>query len=458
MLILPPEYLEELKYILENSLHPERLDSHPWAASPIVQEVNGDSASPGRRLVLAVSRLFAQTMPSTPPKRGKRLDTRWGEFGILAAQYFAPIQFGAPSPASLRDAWGRIDPSILFFVYGKSPDALTHAEKEAYRLVGDEPGVAPSSTLSDWHRKGLLRLAESIQAREKYLEKPAPVISAPESGQAADLKKQRTRRNRKALGLTALFLLILLAGILTVGGFKARRAYELALVLRQDAADIQALRTQAASRLEQVREAGPVLTKLRQDFDALNAEVGPYLWIGPWLDWVPTYGGDLASAQELVTLADALLETADISYQAALPIVEENERARLDLARLTGELVQKASTGLWRPAAVLRRRACPRRCVSLWTMWTSSCPCCRMGYRWAWSCRACWAPAMKAQRPTCCWWRTRMNCVPPEDLSPRPARCSCKTGGWATWNFPTRAMPTTGPNRIPPRPGNCAST
>jgi hypothetical protein len=279
-------------------------------------------------------------MPSTPPKRGKRLDTRWGEFGILAAQYFAPIQFGAPSPASLRDAWGRIDPSILFFVYGKSPDALTHAEKEAYRLVGDEPGVAPSSTLSDWHRKGLLRLAESIQAREKYLEKPAPVISAPESGQAADLKKQRTRRNRKALGLTALFLLILLAGILTVGGFKARRAYELALVLRQDAADIQALRTQAASRLEQVREAGPVLTKLRQDFDALNAEVGPYLWIGPWLDWVPTYGGDLASAQELVTLADALLETADISYQAALPIVEENERARLDLARLTGELVQ----------------------------------------------------------------------------------------------------------------------
>src|SRR5512143_1405446 len=113
-----------LKYILENSLHPECLDAHPWTSSPILQDVAAEG-SPGQQLVTAISGLFAQMMPSTPVKRGKRLDSRWAEFGILAALYFAPLQFGTPSPASLRDAWGRIDQSILYFVYGKKQDQLS---------------------------------------------------------------------------------------------------------------------------------------------------------------------------------------------------------------------------------------------------------------------------------------------------------------------------------------------
>ena len=342
MVIVSPEYLEELKTILENSLHPQRLDSHPWSASPIVQEVDGDSAGPGRRLVLAVSQLFAQMMPSTPPKRGKRLDTRWGEFGLLAAQYFAPLQYGAPSPASLRDAWGRIDASILLFVYGSPAESLTPLERETYKLVGDEPEVAPSSTLSDWHRKGLMRLAEIIQAREKYLAEALPAAPPPRNEETArpEVKPAKPRRARRVVWGLILLLLLLLGGILTVGGLKARRAYELALVLREDLQEVQSLRRLDATRLEQVRQAGPALTRLRQDFEALNAEVAPYLWIGPWLDWAPTYGGDLAAAQELMTLADGLLETAEISYQAAMPILEENERARLDLSHLAGELVE----------------------------------------------------------------------------------------------------------------------
>src|SRR5512146_2094428 len=170
MVNISAESIEDLKYILENSLHPECLDSHPWTSSPIMQESEG-SEPPGRRLVLAISRLFTQMMPSTPAKRGKRLDSRWSEFGILAALYFAPIQFGAPSPASLRDAWGRIDQSILYFVYGKGRAELSDAEIEGYKLVGDEPEVASISTLSDWHRKGLQHLAGIIQARETYLTK-----------------------------------------------------------------------------------------------------------------------------------------------------------------------------------------------------------------------------------------------------------------------------------------------
>ena len=160
---MPPDnnLLETLKYILENSLQSHKLDSHPWAASLIVLESSANEVqenNSGQQLVNALGKLFTTMMPSTPPKHGKRLDTRWGEFGILAAQYFAPLQFGMPLPASLRDAWGRIDQSILWFVYGKADDSLTTVEKDTYKLVGDELDIASNSTLSDWHRKGLQRL------------------------------------------------------------------------------------------------------------------------------------------------------------------------------------------------------------------------------------------------------------------------------------------------------------
>ena len=166
--------IETLKLILEKSLRPSELNHHPWTASLIVSDaiLNGSVSkdkSPGHQLVMTIGKLFSETMPSTPPKRGKRLDTNWGEFGILASQYFAPLLFGVPSPVSLRDAWGRIDQSILLFVFGKPENSLSDADKDTYKLVGDEPGVAPNSTLSDWHRKGLQQLMNVIQARENYL-------------------------------------------------------------------------------------------------------------------------------------------------------------------------------------------------------------------------------------------------------------------------------------------------
>ena len=54
--------------------------------------------SPGQRLVYAISRLFIQMMPATPPRRGKRLDTRWGEFGMLAAEYFCSTALWGTHP------------------------------------------------------------------------------------------------------------------------------------------------------------------------------------------------------------------------------------------------------------------------------------------------------------------------------------------------------------------------
>ena len=122
--------IKTLLDILESVHNPEMLDTHPWVFRTFVQDVIARDASlqiarPGRQLVGAIEMLFSQSMPSVPPRRGKRLDTRWGEFGIMAARYFAPLRFGTPIPGSLRDAWGRIDAVILLYVFGHGADSLT---------------------------------------------------------------------------------------------------------------------------------------------------------------------------------------------------------------------------------------------------------------------------------------------------------------------------------------------
>jgi hypothetical protein len=357
---MPPEnnQLEILKYILENSLHPEVLDSHPWTKNLIVLEAVKDNPeledkSLGQQLIITVGKLFTQMMPSTPPKRGKRLDNRWGQFGILAAQYFAPLQFGSPLPLSLRDAWGRIDQSILLFVYGKPEDLLSNAEKEAYKLIGNELEVAPNSTISDWHRKGLMRLADVILARENYLSnslsKPVVILQDGQADTQVDdplpssetnsepVKKQKSAR--RYLIIIPLIVLTLL-GLVLIGGLKAWNVYKLAMFVRQDVTHIQELATESTPRAERVRAVGPALADLRQDFTKLKNETEPFFWIGPWLNWVPVYGGELASIQDLATMADSFLTTVDLSYQAALPLVEEDGLASLSPYRLTKLLNQ----------------------------------------------------------------------------------------------------------------------
>ncbi len=314
------------------------LDSHPWASRIFVRDAAArhperSPLSPGAQLVAALSDFFASNMPATPPRRGKRLDTRWGEFGLLAAQYFAPLQFGAPIPTSLRDAWGRMDHAILLYVFGRA-DSLSQDEIATYKLVGDELDVAPTSTLSDWHTKGMQKLAEALSARDQFLAQEQPRPRPVEDPGA------RPGR-RRLLKVSLLILLLILASLLTWGGFTAKRVYDLSLLVWQDVSELRELATGSPS-LKTVRAIGPSLETLRQDFDALQSEVEPFLWIGPRLDWVPTYGADLASAPDLLALADALLASADQSYQALLPLLEgyDSDSADLDPAQLVGLLNQ----------------------------------------------------------------------------------------------------------------------
>lgn len=321
---------EALRAILENLHHPEMLNGHPWVSRRFVKDAVArlpelGKQSPGAQLVGALTDFFAKTIPPNPPRRGKRLDTRWCEFGLLAAQYFAPLQFGTPIPASLRDAWGRIDQVILFYVFGRdASDSLSTHEIASYKLVGGEPEIAPNSTLSDWHTKGMQKLTDALDAHDQYLSKEQP----------------RPRPRRRILKWALILLTLGLAAFLTWGGFKARNVYDLSMLVWQDASKIRDQASGSPS-LETAKAVGPLLAVLHRDFQSLKEEVQPYLWLGPWLDWVPVYGADIASAPDLFDLADSLIASSDRSYQALAPLLDAySDTGGLDPATMIGLLNQ----------------------------------------------------------------------------------------------------------------------
>ena len=321
--------IETLRYILANALQPQQLDAHPWTRSLIVRQACVEmpelqAKSPGQRLVIAISKLFTLTMPATPPRRGKRMDTQWGEFGMLAAEYFAPIVFGEPTPASLREAWGHIDQSILLFVYGKPERVLSDKEKEPYKLVGNEPAIAPNSTLSDWHRNGLERLLEMIIQRESYLtetlSKPAVILRSDRLSPIGNEKGSHRHSSIKWWHITLLFVVVFLV-VLVFGGYKARQIYNQAMLVKQDALQIRSLVGSSGFTLDRIKTAGPALTVFSRDLTTLKAESAPFLWAGPFFSWIPVYGGDISSAKDLMDLADSFLACIELSYQAINPIL-----------------------------------------------------------------------------------------------------------------------------------------
>ena len=313
---------DSLKSILERLHTPEALDTHPWVSSAFVQEAvernpEWREFGDGKKLAYALESLFASTRPGVPPRRGKRLDTNWGEFGLLAALYFAPLKFGAAIPNSLRDAWGRIDQSILLYVFGRT-DSLTEEQVQSYKLVGGELDVAPNSTLSDWHRKGLQQLAEAVQARENFL-KDSPSMQKQAGGPGRGAAgKLSARWNRKVVTRVLLVLFLLL---IVWGGVKAWRVYNLAQAVWDDANQMRGLGLTEPS-VESIQSAGPRLATLQEDFHALRKEAEPLLWFGPLFGWVPEYGGDIASSRDVVIVADSMLSASNISYQAMSPLFD----------------------------------------------------------------------------------------------------------------------------------------
>ena len=328
--------LDLLRQILKNLRFPDRLDAHPWVNSLTVREAVARGCLfdaervPGAQLALTVGELFRQMMPATPPQEGKRLDTRWGRFGILAANYFAPLLFGRMYPRTLREAWQRIDQAILLFVYGKTADQLTLEQIQAYRLVGDEWNFAANSTISDWHRGGLQDLLDLLLNQENHLSlslgKPSPILNEKnanrfeqnmrvknqQKGIFSNLKKKLGKWG-KYVALAALLLALIFATL------KGWQIYQMVKAVEADISRLEQIKTTSfdADALNQI---GPMLDKTHQDINALQLQVSPWLWLTDRLGWIPVYGGDLQYMGDLLETASDLTDSAQQTLEIAKPI------------------------------------------------------------------------------------------------------------------------------------------
>lgn len=345
---------ETLKDILRHVRNPELLDDHPWTHSLIVSDAldrlpNLAQGGPGHQLISAIAGLFPQMLPVNPPRDGKRLDPRWGEFGIVAALYFFPFDQGAPFPTTLMDAWGRIDPAIRYFVYGSDED-LTDDQIKKYQLVGSDLEYGSTSTLSDWHKKGLQRFAELILNRERYLsrltDKPSPILEVKtdngvnKTEQQNPLNSSRQKRSPVSRRKFWLYLSLFMIVILSLGAFKGWRTYSKGRVVYQEAIRLRGVVQDSVGtmRFENIL---PELITLQTDLNLFTAEARPFIWLGSKLGWVPVYGGDLASAPAFVELVEHLLNVSVTSLQAVEPILGQvNSQGGLDPVSLTKLLVE----------------------------------------------------------------------------------------------------------------------
>ena len=307
----PPE---TVKFILENLNTPERLDNHPWVMAAFVKEhlskqPEAKTLTPGRQLASALANLFVEWMPSSPPRQGKRLDNRWGEYGLLAAQYVEPFLSGTSNPRSLKESWSSIDQAITFLV-SRNPGVKSD---QNYQIIGAEPEAA-NSTLSDWHRKGIERFAEFVLLREKHIET--------EAARQADQKPQKQARSNKKLGLFFRLLGLLLIAFLLLGAgwvyLKAQRLLEIARSLRQEMQTAQQLET-SLDTLDDLAMVKSSLQNIDIQLHKLDEEVRPYLWITQSLGWIPTYGGDVENGEALLDMALALNDSLQNTYQGLKP-------------------------------------------------------------------------------------------------------------------------------------------
>ena len=376
------EQLGLLKQILQNLRFPDRLDSHPWAKSLTVREaVERDPSltekNPGTQLIMTVGKLFRQLMPTTPPQDRKRLDTRWGHFGILAANYFVPLLFGRMYPRTLREAWRRIDQAIFLFVYGATANQLTPEQIQAYRLVGDEPDWAANSTISDWHRNGLQDLADFFLTHEKHLSlssgEPSVLFEGENDGRYRNRSKQHqakvatSNHGRLLWRWVKAFILVAFLGTLFFMGAKGWQVYRLMQAIKGDIANLQELNL-TSLQPETLEQVGPVLDKTHQDIETLRAEVSPWLWLTPGLSWVPVYGGDIQYTGDLLEMASGLIQSASQTYQTTFPIwvaLHQNQ-GDLKASELTGMLLSAqpallGSQAILQQAVEARQRIVPER-------------------------------------------------------------------------------------------------
>ena len=292
--------VELLKIILLNMKEPGQINDHPWT----ILVSGSQQKQSGAKLVEVVIREFRKMIPPGPPRPGKRMDNRWGAFGILAAKYFSPLLYGTPTPNSQREAWASLDRSILFFVYGYV-DGLTPEERAPYCFAEKETEPAPNSTLSDWHSKGIDQLAGMLVLELTRLsESQKPSV--------------RIIRFLKGVSLTLVFISLL---IVSMFGWKVWGIYQHAIVIDQQ---VRGLKTyfNPIPQFTKIPEIATQVRQLHSELDTFHTEIADFLWLAPYSEGFPRYGGEISQVEILLALAENLVTAADAGLTAITPAIE----------------------------------------------------------------------------------------------------------------------------------------
>ena len=182
-----------------------------------------------------------------------------------------------------------------------------------------------------WERllwAALALLLAVILARQALLlagtgrELPVEAASAAASTAAPGEGGDRPGSSRRRAGC-----LFLAAGLLLVGGWAAITAMQLYGHARSLQGHLNALEGLAASDVAALdvaglAAAGEHLGGMRRDLEAIEVRLGPLPGAGRLLAWVPTYGGDLAAADELLDLALGVSAAGDGTFQALSPVLD----------------------------------------------------------------------------------------------------------------------------------------
>jgi len=141
--------------------------------------------------------------------------------------------------------------------------------------------------------------------------RPAPPRRRAEAGRRAAGGRSSSRL---AWGLILLGLLILLIGLVVIGLQLLGHARSLQSHLRQ--------LEQMAADPAALDAAGQHLGGMRRDLEAIQSLAGPLLPATRLLGWLPTYGGDLAAAPDLLDLAVAVSAAGDRTFWALAPALD----------------------------------------------------------------------------------------------------------------------------------------
>ncbi len=131
-------------------------------------------------------------------------------------------------------------------------------------------------------------------------------------------------------------LVLIIAGLALIAGWGGIKYRRIRTCLDSGVARlraVQALVPEGASALnvQILTDAGAQLQGLQDDITCLRSEGQPFLKLAPWLGWLPGIGSDVASAPDLLEMAQALADGANVAFDALSPVLAQAQAGRLDL-------------------------------------------------------------------------------------------------------------------------------